>query len=264
MKQELKKLQNWGTKDIYEHWKTSHKIKIEEMNNLIACSDKDIDAFCTYLNFVFQKFTLPGGWKFEDFKTKSVTVYLTAHKDKHTTLEGRALIVKLLELKSLRFKKQQLIKKLKEEESYFISYKEFKFIIQTRHTEWLRLMIEEGCQFRIGKSLGYLVVEGKLNNLEKMVLNRGETSKRAKKILAEGKTLYSEENPTGERYKVFYIDDFFHRFSFKRDTSYLTTDPMANLYRFFYAKGNKNIMTQLYKHIRSNPLATQKYVTKNI
>lgn len=61
--------------------------------------------------------------------------------------------------------------------------------------------------------IGNLLIKKIRRNYEKPVVDWGASKKEKKKILAEGGTLWSEQNPSGEKWMIYHSDPWYLRFA---------------------------------------------------
>lgn len=94
---------------------------------------------------------------------------------------------------------------------------EYRNILRSYYTK-AREVIIKGDRFYFGKGLGYLKLEAITRNSKKSLtrIDHGKTKILKKKLLAEGKTLWSKDNPEGEKYLIYYTDDYYPKVAWRK------------------------------------------------
>lgn len=188
--------------------------------------------------------------KVEDFLKISISSYIKNYEFLYSKVDEKRFIQYLKELREVKVRLKRIKEKYAELKKYKVDKKLFKNTIETAQKIMVDRMIYENQPLYLGSKLGVFKVHGKRNKAGTRVLNQGATEKIKERLLAEGKTLKSEENPNGSPYKVYYTDSIFYRIKWFRESKALYADKIKN-YRFKVTKGNNNIMSKLYQYIRS-------------
>ncbi len=213
-------------------------------------------------NFILENFKgtpVFGTYTLESFKNKSIARYLKHHKDFYKTSKELYFIQKLKDLKRVKINLYIAEDKLKIHLSYYFSKEQFQFITERTNQIMLDRMITTGESYVIHHTLGLFKIF-KLKN-KKMVIDHGTSTKLKNEILARGGTLYSKENPTGERFKAFHTVPFNYSVLWIKDGEFLKQEKIKN-YRFYPVEGNHCVSKKIYDHIRNDPNAISKYTPK--
>lgn len=232
---------------------------LQEIDDLISSLSSYKEGILSDIVNNFRDIPLFSGYVLTDFGYKSIGRYFKFHKAFYITVKEKLFIQKLRDLRNVREQLYLAERNKKNLQRKFVTEKQFKFVTEETNRIMLDLIIKTGGTYIIHSELGHFAVTKKIHRKPKGVLNFEETMKLKKEILARGGTLHSKENPTGERYRVFYIEPVYCRLKWFRTTPLLIND--FSDYRFFEAKGNYRVAKKVFDHINENPEAKDLYRT---
>jgi hypothetical protein len=87
-----------------------------------------------------------------------------------------------------------------------------------------------GQVLNLGSKLGHLLIKKINRNYNKPVVDWGQSKALKKQLLAEGKTLWSKDNPDGEKWMVFHSDSWYLRWAWAK--KYLCKVKHQGVYKF--------------------------------
>lgn len=96
-----------------------------------------------------------------------------------------------------------------------ITYREFKFITTRLHLGVCNILLNGGTYNARGLGT-FCIAEHNIKLKDKLYIDRSATAQAKKSILQSGKTLYSKDNPTGEKYIIYKHFDYRYYCVFKR------------------------------------------------
>lgn len=244
---------------LYQEFKNMYNTDKYELEAKLQEIDYQKKILYNYVKIKCSKVVLFQGYTLASFENKSISAYITKHGDFYEDgLEGKVFIIKLKQLRKLKVERKKVIEAIEEHKTLFATKEEFKFITGETNRMMVKRMIELGESYSINSELGFFAVSKKANKPGTRVLNHGETIKMKAALLAEGKVLKTPETPQGVSWKVYYTDKFFYRMKWFRISKFLYEEGVDR-YRFYTAKGDNNVMTQLYTYIRSPNSSTLIY-----
>ena len=117
-------------------------------------------------------------------------------------------------------------------------------------------IIYRGRTFNMGERLSTLEIVKIDRNYNNPQVNWKKSLELKQKIIEEGKTPYSKENPDGEKWFVYYTDDWYCRFYWRKQDAVVQN---KTAYKFTATRGDKGNKTKLKEHLRNNEVAHLKY-----
>ena len=105
----------------------------------------------------------------------------------------------------------------------------------------------EGKEFNMGNNLSTLSVIRRDRDPRSPRINWGESNKYKKELLDQGKRLYDPITETGEKWHIYYTDEFYCKYYWRKGKCKI---PNKSVYRFDATrgiKGNKDKLTYLLK-----------------
>lgn len=124
------------------------------------------------------------------------------------------------------------------------------------NTKVMEEIIKKGRVFNMGERLSTLEVTKVKRNFNKKKVNWKKSNELKQKIIDEGGTPKSKENPDGEHWLVYYTDDWYCKFHWTKKNCVVKN---KTAYRFTATRGDKGNKTMLKKHLRADNLAHMKY-----
>ena len=112
--------------------------------------------------------------------------------------------------------------------------------------------ILRGEEFQMGKELSKLSIIRIPRNYRKRAIDWGASNKLKKKFLEEGKTLYSKQNPDGEKWLIHRTDEWFTKFYWRKQDCELRN---RSAYRLDITRGKRGNKTRLSNLLSNDPLA---------
>jgi len=137
-----------------------------------------------------------------------------------------------------------------------LSHKLFREVCVRFNSAAMDEIIQDGRTLNMGCNLATIQVVKSELDYERQRIDWGESIKLKKKLQGEGKPLYSEQNPTGHKWLVYYTFDTFIHFYWHKSRCRL---PNKGVYRFNATRGEAGNKTRLKAFLRSNPLAHTRY-----
>ena len=132
-----------------------------------------------------------------------------------------------------------------------ISKKLFKEICETFNMEVIDGVLE-GDVFNMKNNLSNLSIRRIERNPSKPTIDWWESNKYKQELLAEGKTLYSEDNPEGEKWFIYYTDPWYCKYHWEKHRCKI---PNKTAYRFTPTRGIKGNKEKLTKLLKEDELA---------
>ena len=108
----------------------------------------------------------------------------------------------------------------------------------------------------LGWRLSTLEVVKVDRNFSKQAVNWVASEKLKQRIIDEGGVPYSKEHPEGEKWFVYYTDDYFIRFNWNKSECII---PNKTAYKFTATRGDTGNKDKLKHYLKENPLAHLKY-----
>lgn len=124
------------------------------------------------------------------------------------------------------------------------------------NTKVMKEIIYNGREFNMGERLSTLQVVRVPRNFDSPTPNWKKSNELKQKIIDEGGTPKSEENPDGENWLVYYTDDWYCRFYWRKVHCVVQN---KTAYRFTPTRGNVGNKRMLKDHLRDDEMAYTKY-----
>ena len=137
-----------------------------------------------------------------------------------------------------------------------LPYDQFRKICVRFNSAVMDEIIYEGRTLNMGFGLSTLSVVKSDIDYARQRINWGESIKLKRKLESEGKTLFSDENPDGNKWLVYYTFDSFVHFYWCKSRCRVAN---KKVYRFNATRGKTGNKTKLKAHLRANPLAHTRY-----
>lgn len=143
-------------------------------------------------------------------------------------------------------------------EDYLISIEIYKYVIKTFNKRIVEKILE-GYKFNLGANLGFIAIKRLKRNHNRLSINWGASKKLKKEIIERGGIPYNKETaPDGEKWFVYYTDDYKHLWFWKRSWC---TVKNKSFYAFRPTTGKSGNIKKLVKYIKDNPFVVTKYMT---
>jgi hypothetical protein len=137
-----------------------------------------------------------------------------------------------------------------------LDYKLFREVTVRFNSAVMDQMIYDGRTLDMGSGLSTLSVVKSDIDYARQRINWGESHKLKAKLEAEGKPLFSNENPEGHKWLVYYTFDSFIHFYWCKSRCRVDN---KKVYRFNATRGETGNKTKLKAHLNANPLAHTRY-----
>jgi hypothetical protein len=112
--------------------------------------------------------------------------------------------------------------------------------------------ILEGSVFNMKNNLSNLSIRRIERNPSKPTIDWWESNKYKQELLLGGKTLYSEDNPEGAKWFVYYTDPWYCKYHWEKHRCKI---PNKTAYRFTPTRGVKGNKEKLTKLLKEDELA---------
>ena len=116
--------------------------------------------------------------------------------------------------------------------------------------------ILDGKTFNMGHNLSTLSVVRVSRDPRSPRVDWGESNKYKKELLEEGKDLYNSETGDGEKWHIYYIDEFYCKYYWKKGKCRI---PNKSVYRFTPTRGMKGNKEKLITMLKKDDLAYLKF-----
>ena len=116
--------------------------------------------------------------------------------------------------------------------------------------------ILEGKEFNMGNNLSTLSIIRRDRDPRSPRINWGESNKYKKELLKEGKKLYDSETGEGESWYIFYTDEFYCKYYWRKGKCNI---PNKSVYRFDATRGLKGNKDRLIRLLKEDDLAYLKF-----
>lgn len=140
----------------------------------------------------------------------------------------------------------------REESSNPVSKATHKKILEKFNTRAMEQIIYEGEVLEMGWYLSDLYIIRVEANPDHPAVNWKASHERKQKIIEEGGTPKSDENPDGEPWIVYHDDDWFAKFHWRKSGC---TVPNKTAYSFRATRGDKGNKTKLKERLREDSMA---------
>ena len=117
-------------------------------------------------------------------------------------------------------------------------------------------VIYKGREFDMGFRLSTIEVVRADRDFKNKTINWNASNKLKEKIIEEGGTPYSKDNPEGEKWFVYYTDDWYCRINWNKSRCIVKN---KTAYRFIATRGKIGNKTKLKNLLNSDELAHLKY-----
>lgn len=141
-----------------------------------------------------------------------------------------------------------------------LPYKIYREVCEEFNIRAMDQIIYEGRVLILGYHLATIRVVRIDRNFKKPVINWGESAKRKRELIKQGKTPKTKDNPDGEPWLIYWTDDWFVRFYWNKAEANVKG---KYCYRFEPTKGKKGNTTKLINFLRRNRLAYLNYERKD-
>lgn len=136
-----------------------------------------------------------------------------------------------------------------------LDYKVWRKICETFNEKAVNAMLE-GKRIDLPGRLGFLNVIRKERDFTKPRVNWGASRRIKKQLLAEGKELYDEKTGKGERWLVYYTDDFYCRFRWSKKHCKVRN---KSVYKFVPTRGKVGAKNKLADLLQTDELAYTRF-----
>ena len=132
-----------------------------------------------------------------------------------------------------------------------LSYSQFRDVCHLFNKKAVTELLK-GNRIFMKNRLGYLQVVRIPRSYHKPRVNWGESKKYREELLAEGKKLYNKKTGEGQKWLIYYTDEFFVRYYWSKKNASIKN---KTLYRFDPSRGAIGAKTQLNQLLESDELA---------
>lgn len=132
----------------------------------------------------------------------------------------------------------------------------FRQIICSYNEMVMDEIIYNGYDLNLSNNLANLSVSVVKRNYSSKAIDWNSTREYKKELISEGISLYSKDNPEGQKYFVYFINDFYVQFHWEKKNCKI---PNKMAYSFDATRGLKGNKTKLKDLLNSDPLAYLKY-----
>jgi len=137
-----------------------------------------------------------------------------------------------------------------------LSRKEFQAITVDFNTMVMDQIIYKGRTFNMGERLSTLEIVKIERDYSNPRVNWKKSNELKQKIIDEGGTPRSQENPDGENWLVYYTDKWYCKFHWHKKKCVIQN---KTAYRFTATRGDKGNKTKLKEHLRNDKLSHLNY-----
>jgi hypothetical protein len=133
-----------------------------------------------------------------------------------------------------------------------LSYSEWSSIVQEFNEMAMNEIILKGGKLNLGANLSTLSIGRIKRNYHNQQVNWAESNKLKEQLLEEGKQLYDKETGKGEKWIVYFTNDWYCRFYWNKGNCKI---PNKSVYRFVATRGKMGNKTKLKNLLRSDDLS---------
>lgn len=144
----------------------------------------------------------------------------------------------------------------KEEKDGQLEWKDFKQLCGRFNKRVMEEIIYGGKALEMGANLSFIKVVRIRRNHDKSVVNWGASNKKKKEILERGGTPKGEDNPDGEDWLIYFTDEWYARFRWKKKYCKV---PYHTYYRFDATRGSVGNKRKLKDYINNDDFALLEY-----
>lgn len=147
--------------------------------------------------------------------------------------------------------------------TYITSVKEplpkelFTTLIQEFNLEVVNRLLE-GEAFNMRNHLSNICIKRMQRNPSSPTVDWWESLRYKQELLQEGKELYSEDNPEGNKWFIYYTDPWYCKYHWEKHRCKI---PNKSAYRFTPSRGLKGNKEKLTKLLKNNELAYLRFQT---
>lgn len=116
----------------------------------------------------------------------------------------------------------------------------------------------EGGVLNLRSNMSYISIKRIGRNPANPTIDWGESNKYKQELLAEGKELYSETNPDGVKWFIYYTDKWYCKFHWEKGKCKI---PNKTAYKFTPSRGLKGNKEKLINLLKSDDLAYLRFKT---
>ena len=136
------------------------------------------------------------------------------------------------------------------------SWKTFRGVLSDFNQEVMNQIIKDGSILDMGSGLSTLSIIRIDRSFAAPRVNWAESFQLKKELIAEGRTPMSESDPDGVPWFVYYTDDWYCRFYWRKTNCKIRN---KSAYRFDATRGLKGNKGKLIHHLNSDSLAHLNY-----
>lgn len=137
-----------------------------------------------------------------------------------------------------------------------LSYKDYRSICERYNVLCMDRVIEHGERLDLGANLARIYVIRIERNFNNPTIDWAASKAYKQELIEEGVELYSEDNPSGQKWFIYYTDEWYTRFYWEKRFCKVKN---KSAYRFDATRGKKGNKEKLTEHLRSNDLSYLKY-----